>query len=157
MLRPLPADAAAMFVLIAEIATSSEAQTAGQPVSEVGAANPDPRLNPDAFRETLEARANDVLLGNVPHPDLLKAPPVIRARHRVEGLAEHVPDLTGLDIRPSDAIPGPMFGKDARGRTPAIGSQFAGVRADSMADARRSGLAAASRSLEQDNCSGFAV
>lgn len=81
---------------------------------------------------------------------------MIRARHRVEGLAEHVPNLVGLDIRPSDAIPGPRFGKDARGRTPAIGSQFAGVRADSMWPMPGEAvLAAASRSLEQDNCSGF--
>ena len=132
VLRPLPADAAALFDVIAEIATSAEHQQAGQPVSTIGASNPDPHLNPDSFRETLEARANDILIGNYPRPDLLKAPAVVRANHRVEGLAEHVPDLTGLDIRPSDVISGPRFGKDGRGRPPAIGTQFAGVRADSM-------------------------
>ena len=99
---------------------------------EIGVSLPDRNLDPAGFEETLRNRANDALLGNVPRPDLLKAPLVVRACHRVEVLAGHVPDLTALDTRPSDAIAGPRFGKDGRGRPPAVGTQFAGIGAGSM-------------------------
>jgi hypothetical protein len=129
VLWPRPLDAAALFDLLAEVGTDGEAQMAGQPVSEVGQHLPDRTLDPAAFEEAVANQALDRLMNNIPRPDLAKAPPVIRARHRVEGLG-NVPDLTGLDVRPSDAIPGPRFGKDEKGRPPVVGSQFAGIDAD---------------------------
>ena len=132
VLTPLPLDAASAFDLVAEIGTSAEAQMAGQPVSEVGASLPDKNLDRAGFEEALRNQAADALAGNIGRPTVLRAPPVVRGRHRVVNLAEHVPDLVALDVRPSDAIPGPRFGKDSRGRPPAVGTQFAGVRADSM-------------------------